>query len=261
MIADESVIAASKEGERPDERIARRIGAVCAIFGALVSVAAGTGFGNRTTAWETERMLRYLAAQPSWYWPTVHLGFILGALLWVGAFVAIARALPDGTSGMLGRLATASVILGATIHVIDSSLDGFGLTALARSWAAAPTAEQASLLRAGAVLLDVLHGTWASVIAFFHGLPFILLGLAAVVSRRYPAWLGWVGVIGGSGSLVIGVLMFLDAGFVPSGLFIPFAIIASLWMLAMGGLLWLSPQTGRGRSGAGVAEMAGESPV
>jgi len=201
-----------------------RIGAVCAILGAAVSVAAGTGFDNRTTTWETERLLRYLATQPSWYWPLVHLGFICGALLWVGAFAVIAGALPEGISGALGRLAMASIVIGATIHVVDSSVDGVGLSAIARSWAAASAGEQANLLRIGGALIEVLHGTWASVLTLFHGLPFVLLGMAVIASRQYPAWLGWVGVVGGLGSLVVGAMMFLGAGFVPPRLFIAFAM-------------------------------------
>jgi len=65
-----------------DERATRRIGAVCAILGSAVSVAAGAGFDNRTTTWETNGCCAFLATQPSWYWPLVHLGFICGALLW-----------------------------------------------------------------------------------------------------------------------------------------------------------------------------------
>lgn len=233
--------SAMDEAGRPrDGWIGGRIGAACAILGAVVSVAAGTGFGNRTTTWDTERLLRYLNVHSSWYWPLVHLGFIVGALLWVGAFTVIAGVLPDGISRELGRLALASIIVGATVHVVDSSVDGFGLAALARSWAAAPGAEQANLLRAGTTLTQVLHGTWASVIALFQGLPFVLLGVAVVASHRYPAWLGWAGVIGGAGSLAIGVMMFLGN---PSELFIAFAIIDSFWMVAVGIELWRRPES------------------
>jgi hypothetical protein len=218
-----------------DTHVTRRIGAVCAIVGSVVSVAAGTGFGNRTTTWDTERLLRYLASLPSWRWPLVYLGFILGAILWVGAFVVIADTLPGGTSRMLGRFAVASVIIGATIHVIDASVNGVGLAALARSWASASVAEQPNLLRAGDVLIHVVHGTWASVIALFHGLPFVLLGAAVLVSRRYPAWVGWFGIVGGAGSLILGVAMFLGTEVM---LYVAFAIIVSLWMVTMGFLLW-----------------------
>jgi hypothetical protein len=222
-------------GERGDAAIIRRIGAVCAILGSVVSIGAGTGFGNRTTTWETERLLRFLAGQPSWQWPLVYLGFILGAALWLGAFVVIADMLPAGLSRMLGRFAVATIVLGATVHAIDASVNGVGLAALARSWAGASPAEQPDLLRAGGVLIQVVHGTWASVIALFHGLPFILLGAAVVTSRRYPAWVGWFGLVGGAGSLVLGVAMFLGTQVM---LYVAFAIVVSLWMVTMGFLLW-----------------------
>jgi hypothetical protein len=78
-----------EEMQQTRERTFLRIGAVCAVLGAVVSVAAGTGFGNVTNELATGAILRYVSSQPAWYWPTVYLGFILGALLWVGAFVAL----------------------------------------------------------------------------------------------------------------------------------------------------------------------------
>jgi hypothetical protein len=228
-----------------DTPIVLRIGAACAIVGAVVSVAAGTGFGNRTTTWETARLLSYLAARPAWYWPLVHLGFITGAVLWVIAFRIIADTLPDGLSRSLGRLATVTIIFGAAIHIIDSSIDGVGLSAIARSWAAAPAADQPVILRTAAAVVDMVEGVWASVIALFHGLPFALIGAAALISRRYPAWLGWVGIAGGIGSLVLGVLMFLGTQVM---LYIAGAIVVSVWMVAMGFLLWQRAEDAAARS-------------
>jgi hypothetical protein len=60
--------------------------------------------------------------------------------------------------------------------------------------------EQSNLLRVGDTLLYLLNGTWRSVHRYFHGVPFILSGSAVALSRRYPAWLGWVGVAGGTAS-------------------------------------------------------------
>jgi hypothetical protein len=232
------VILVSKEEQRTREQTFLRIGAVCAILGAIVSVAAGTGFGNLTNEASPEAVLRTIVSRQDWYWPVVHLGFIVGALLWVGAFIALASSLWHGTGWALGWLGAASVIVGATIHVVDSSISGFGLTALADAWAAAPASEQANLLRAADTLLMVLGGTWTSVISFFHGVPFVLFGLAVVLNRRYPAWLGWVGVVGGLGSLSVGMMMFLGVGLVPGWLFIVFALVVSLFMLVMGVLMW-----------------------
>jgi Domain of unknown function (DUF4386) len=114
-------------------------------------------------------------------------------------------------------------------------VNGVGLAVWPRTGTSPAAAEQPSLLRAGDVLIHVVHGTWASVIALFHGLPFVLLGAAVVVSRRYPAWIGWFGIVGGAGSLVLGVAMFLGTQVM---LYVAFAIVVSLWMVTMGFLLW-----------------------
>jgi hypothetical protein len=215
-----------------------RVGAVCAILGAVVSVAAGMGFGNLTNEHGAVEVLRTLAARPRWYWPLVHLAFIVGAFLWVDAFIALAISLQRGPGWILGWFGAATLMVGAAIHVADSSISGFGLTALAGAWVAAPPAEQPNLLRIGETLLYVLHGTWPNVHSFFHGVPFILSGSAAALSRRYPQWLGWVGTVGGAGSLVGGVLMFFGAQIASERFFIVFAQLVSLWMVAMGILMW-----------------------
>jgi hypothetical protein len=75
-----------------------------------------------------------------------------------------------------------------------------------------------------------------------HGVPFILFGLAVVFSRLYPTWLGWVGVVGGLGSLTSGVAMFLG---VDLELYIAFALVVSVWMVAMGLLMWRRADTAR----------------
>jgi hypothetical protein len=249
-----------EEEQRTREQTFLRIGAVCAILGAVVSVAAGTGFGNLTNESGTEAVLRYIASRPYWYWPAVHLGFVLGALLWVGALTALASSLTHGAGWALGRMGAASIIVGATIHVVDSSINGFGLAALARVWATTPASEQASLLLTGDTLLQVLGGTWASVISLFHGLPFVLFGLAVVLSRRYPAWLGWVGAAGGAGSLASGMMMFLGAGLFSGRLFIVFALVVSLWMLAMGVLMWRSADTTAGTAARADARQSQVAP-
>jgi hypothetical protein len=74
------------------------------------------------------------------------------------------------------------------------------------------------------------------VITLFHGAPFVLVGLAVALSRLYPAWLGWIGFIGGAGSLVVGIAMFL--GLAPAGLAVPFAVVLSLFMVVLGWLMW-----------------------
>jgi hypothetical protein len=229
---------AANHSPEAGQRALLRIGAMCAILGALVSVAAGIGFGNLTNEHGTVEVLQAIAARQRWYWPLVHLGFIIGAFLWIDAFIALATSLQRGLSWALGWLGAATLIVGAAIHVADSSISGFGLTALANAWVDAPRTEQPNLLRIADTLLYILHGTWPSVHGFFHGLPFILSGSAVALSQRYPPWLGWAGTVGGAGSLVGGVLMFFGAGLASERFFIVFAQLVSLWMATMGVLMW-----------------------
>ncbi|MGD9891015.1 MAG: DUF4386 family protein [Dehalococcoidia bacterium] len=214
-----------------------RIGAAGAVLGTIFQVAAGSGSGSRPDSSDAAEVLRWLADQPGWYWPSVYFGFIFGALFWVGAFVAIAATLRQGPGWALSRLAVAAAIAGVAMHIVDGSISGVGLRLVADDWAAASGAEQAAVLRDGETLLAILEGTWASVIMVYHGLPFILMGLAVVFSQRYPAWLGWVGVAGGAGSLIAGVTMFATEDVSPV-FFIAGALVISLFMLIAGILLW-----------------------
>ena len=169
-------------------------------------------------------------------WPVIYFGFIFGALLWVGALVALASTLTAGAAWALGRLAVPAAIVGATLHTVDGALNAGALAGLARAWEAAPEGERTALVQNGDLLLRLLDGTWAGVITLFHGAPFVLVGLAVALSRLYPAWLGWIGFIGGAGSLVIGIAMFL--GLAPAGLAVPFAVVLSLFMVVLGWLMW-----------------------
>jgi hypothetical protein len=221
--------------DRTGKRLLLQIGAVAAILGTILQVGAGTGQTAQLGA-GADLALASLAAQADWVWPVTYFGFIFGAVLWVGALVALSSTLTAGAAGALGKLGVAVAIIGATLHTVDGSLNAGALAGLARAWNAAPAGERTALEQNGELLLRILDGTWAGVITLFHGVPFILAGLAVALSRRYPAWLGWVGFVGGAGSLIIGIAMFL--GLASAGVAVPFAVILSAFMVILGWLMW-----------------------
>lgn len=225
----------SESQQRAGERLLLQIGAVAAVIGTILQVAAGTSQSGLLGG-AADVALESLARQPEWLWPVVYLGFMFGALLWVGALVALASTLTEGPAWALGRLAVVAAIVGATLHAVDASLNAVGLAGLASAWKEAAEGEQVALAQNGDLLIRLLDATWAGVIILFHGAPFILAGLAVALSPRYPVWLGWVGVIGGVGSLVVGVAMIFGAA--PAGLAVPFAVVLSLFMVVLGWLMW-----------------------
>lgn len=80
-----------------------------------------------------------------------------------------------------------------------------------------------------------MSGTWANVLTFFSGLPFVLSGLG--LSPCYPTRFGGIGIVGGGAQLFAGVTMFLGLGLVPDVVAIAGAIFVSLWLGVVGVLL------------------------
>ena len=95
------------------------------------------------------------------------------------------------------------------------------------------------ILLVGALSVELAPWRWArSVHSYFHGVPLILSGLAVALSRRYPPWLGWIGAAGGTASFLGGVRQFLGSVSGLERLVIVPAQVVSLWMVAMGDLIW-----------------------
>ena len=219
------------------DRSLLRTGAVCAIAGTLTNLVATAGHGDLPEA-GTAAELAFVADRASWSY--VHLLSIVGVLLWLAGFVALAQSLRCTPAAALGRLALASACVGASVHVVFFSIDGYALKRTADAWAAATGAQQADLFQAGNLVLLLQNSQFVSAIAFMLGLPFALFGLAVARSRTYPAWLGWVAVLAGLGSLVTGVTRFVGLDqLIPDPVFFPvFALPASLWIAALGVLMW-----------------------
>jgi hypothetical protein len=66
-----------------------------------------------------------------------------------------------------------------------------------------------------------------------------LFGVALAASARYPTWLGWLAIIGGSGTVAGGALMAFH-GFSPIAMNVamPFGLIMIVWLAAAGVLMW-----------------------
>lgn len=228
-------VSIAEAGHRRESLL--KMGGAAAIVGSVVFVAAGIAFGNLTHSSSPETVLRVIAERGRWFWPLVQVGFAFGALLWVIALTALTRTLTDGASWALSRVAVSAVFLGATIHILDSSISAYALGSIARDWnVAGPDIVKYEAF--GDMTLRLLGGTWAAVITFFHGVPFILFGLAVALSGRYPSWLGWVGFIGGAGSLLCGIPMFFGKYIVSLDFYVPFAVLLSVWMIVIGVHLW-----------------------
>src|SRR5919106_3025312 len=169
-----------------------------------------------------------------------------GWVLRLGAGAGIVGAL----IGMVGNLlhpavptgdpeGIARTIAGITVGLILVTVDGLAAKHLADAWAAAPPEEEISALRVVLAEETINFSLAALFNILFAGVTFVLYGLAVAWSRVYPRWLGWVVVVAGGGSVVVGLVQAYvgESTGVTRILTIVFPTVITLWLAVMGVLL------------------------
>jgi hypothetical protein len=83
-------------------------------------------------------------------------------------------------------------------------------------------------------------GLWSIGIIVFFGAAFACFGLAAIASRRFPTWFGWIAIIGAGGSAVAGLLQIAANGEVQAAetTLLVSTLLLTLWTLALGVWMW-----------------------
>jgi hypothetical protein len=214
---------------------ARRLGAVCMILGSVAVVGFRLAHGDLPAA-EPEAALRFITNHPAY--AAVHLGTILGVLVWAGGLIALSGTLTHQVARLLGRLGAASVLVGAAIFTVEHSIDGAAGQALARAWAAAPAAGQAEVVRAVDIAFTMIRGTSVIAVAVLWGLPPALFGRALML-EDHPSWLGWTGVAVGAATILGAISLFLQPDLFPGVLVYGLLVfVVQLWSVAVGGVLW-----------------------
>lgn len=218
------------------DRLVFKVGGGLAVVGGVgyfVMLLLHGDLPDQTTA----AALEHIAGRPEW--PLLKLALIVFVLFWAGAFSMLAHSFVRGSSWVLGRLAAAFVMIGATLVLVEYSVLGYGLKNIADAWAVASGAEREATLLVGEALLGVTGGLFLNFIAWLIGLPYLLMGLAVAGDDGYPTWLGWVAVVAGAGAVFSGTTRFLGFEIVPFPLLYGgFVVPLTLWLAVMGLLMW-----------------------
>jgi hypothetical protein len=222
--------------EATTHQTALRLGAGCTVVGALAIAGFRLSHGDLPAA-DAPAAMRFIADHP--FYAGVHIGTVLGVLAWVGGIVALAGTITARLAGVLGRLATASVLVGAAVFIVDFSIDGVAGQDLATTWAAATPADRPELELAARTAFTILRGTSLTSILILWGVPLLLLGRALLL-EAYPAWLGR-SALGIGAVIVLAALALLGwqdlfPGVLLYGLLI--TIVVPLWSVALGATMW-----------------------
>jgi Domain of unknown function (DUF4386) len=213
-----------------------RTGSAAAIVGAL-TLFVGTML-HPMTADPGDAAAAFGEYAADRWWVATHLAQFAGvALMFVGMY-ALTRSLRDDPVGWLANLALLVAMAALATAAVLQAVDGVALKIMVDRWAAAPPTQKQSAFEAAFAVRQIEVGV-ASFTALLFGTAIVLLGIALTASARYPAWLGWLGVIGGGGTAAGGVLMaFTGFSHAATNLMMPFNLAVLAWMIAAGVLMW-----------------------
>lgn len=228
--------------EHPDSststrvRLLLRIAAVCLVVGSVMVLLFRTLHGDLPAEEGGAASLRFVSGYPI-YRP-VHLGDVLGFLVYAGGLIVFSETLRNDTAWAVGRLGMASVLIGVAVHVTEFSSDGYTLATLGQMWSTASTAQRPQLEFAAEIAVTMLGGPATVSLSIVWGTTLMLYGVA-LRQEGYSRALAWTGAI-------IGGVLFLmaTAKFLAPALFQGVILYgggtwaAHVWALAVGIAVW-----------------------
>ena len=120
------------------------------------------------------------------------------------------------------------------------AVDGIALKFMVDAWAAAPAAQKEGLFHAAFAVRQIEIGL-ASMASLSLGLTATLYGVALLVDRTHPRWVGELAMVGGVPTMMAGVVI-ASTGFSALAMAInmPANALLLVWMLVLGGCMWRS---------------------
>ncbi len=210
-----------------------RVGSVCAIVGTIIT---GIFNGMHPALADPAGIVRNAAGSSDW--TTIHWGLIIGMVLMQLGFSVVTQTLRNSKEnreaadfGLLGIY----MLMGGLILWICVFTAEVGLKPLA------DVMQSDQIHQSGAFVLANFVDTTATAATIVYWLGVALLGMALLLSERYPSWTGIMGLTAGGGmTLSIGLpKAFFGASAWTEGLgFQALAILFLAWTVVLGVLLW-----------------------
>jgi hypothetical protein len=218
-----------------------RIGGVAALLGAVVFFVSGLLHPSHRDPNDLPAAFAEYVKSPDWV--GVHLAQLAGVVLIAVALVALEATFETGLAAAWARIGSAGAIASTAIYAANQGVDGIANRAADHRWAAATGAAHMRAFEA-AFAVRQIEVALTSVFTLSLGSTLCVFALAMLFSRRYPTWLGVVGVLGGLATVAIGLEQ-ASGGFSPLSLdlFMVVGPVDLLWVIVTGVLMWrLAPR-------------------
>jgi hypothetical protein len=227
--------------ERATRRTLARIGSVAALVGAVVFFVSGLFHPSDSDPNDLPAAFAEYVRSSDWV--GVHLAQLAGVALIAVALVALEATFESGWAAAWARIGSVGAVASAALYAANQGVDGVSNHAADLRWATA-TGETRVRAFEAAFAVRQIEVALTSVFTLSLGFTLCVFGLAMLFSRRYPAWLGVIGVLGGLATVAIGLEQ-ASGGFsaLALNLFMVVGPIDLLWVIATGVLMWrLAPR-------------------
>jgi hypothetical protein len=192
------------DGTKTGDRPLSKVGGAMAIGGALLGFV-GNALHPRSVDYYGDPVAWLNHNTESSVWLPSHVLILLGQILMVGGFVALARLL-TGTKGHgIGQLGLANALIGTALVIVTLTIDGLAVANLDEVWNADVAPSPDALLAGSILYYTIFSFLYVFEITLF-GLAPIFYGVSMLLSKAFAAWVGWIGVLLGSSVVVTGLI-------------------------------------------------------
>jgi hypothetical protein len=234
-----SLARASAATSRTNEgkRLLLTVGGVCGVLGAVLAAIAN-GLHPHPSDFRFESLLQQISQ--SSIWSALHLTLILALVLILCTMLAITLTTTGEVGGPVAHFASLFALLGGALILVSTAIDGFGMNQIAYAWSGAAASEKATALRIADGFESAGYAVYSLSVVLFLGVSIFLYGLATTLGDGYPRILGWLAMLSGAGTLLVGVVQTLGGpAFRETEIFfVLFSMSSTVWVFVMGVLMW-----------------------
>ncbi len=215
-----------------------KVGGAMAIVGSLMG-SIGNILHPRSTEYygDAAAWLNHNVHSDIWF-PS-HVLILVGMIIWVSGFVALAKSFRGTRGEGIASLGLANALVGSALMIVTMAIDGLVVPQLDGIWqiTAAPSPDA---VLAGSIMYYTIFSMLYVFMMTLFGLTPLFFGSAMLLSKTYPSWLGWSGVVIGAGTILTAVVSMLGVAteFLDANIWPIFAGSFGVWVIIFGVMLW-----------------------
>jgi hypothetical protein len=224
--------------------VAPRTGALLLALGVVTSIIGNSLHPSREDPMDNPRVFQEYAQSDGWI--TAHLGQFAGYLFAFAGLVVLSQLLlgERARAAVAAHLGFAAATASVAVAAVLQAVDGIALKALVDHWAQAAGPQQAVAFGAAESVRWLEIGI-NSLFRLLQGTTLVVVGLALVLSDRFPRWLGWLGIICGLALVLRGIAVAFVGFDLSNPAYLATSVVTSLpvtllnvWMAAVAIFMW-----------------------